>query len=371
MIPGSNPSAGQVGERVMRREAASRASRMLAASRHGFTLVELLVVIAIIGVLIGLLLPAVQAVRESARRMACSNNLKQVGLALHRYHDARKSFPKVITVSEIINGADPKASHARYPWTFEILPFLEEEVVFLKRNTSKRLTDSPNGNTGNWTSPGTIPIRGYQCPSDPTPPTTPGLGGNHSRGNYLGFVTPYAAWTCKEYYNKSSLQSWHKLHFFMPDVAQGIEDIADGTSKTLAVGEYIKGWRSDDYRGNVYWDNFGGSMIGTRRSPNSGLPDYLWTAPPSGDPLALRFPVVRMAGNQIANQEANSRSYHRGGVNCLFADSAVKFVPNEVTLSVWKALGTIANGGLNECPQDVGGGASPSSTPLEPVSPTF
>jgi prepilin-type N-terminal cleavage/methylation domain-containing protein len=334
---------------------------------RGFTLVELLVVIAVIGTLVGLLLPAVQVARESARRTACANNLRQIGVALHNYHDGKRTFPAVVVGSDITQ-VNPRH---RQPWTFEILPFLEETGVFTSKVPGVFLFNAPNANAGNWTGAGSRPIKGYQCPSDPTPPTTPGFVGNQSRGNYLGFVTAYAAWTCREYQNKSSYQSWHKLHFFMPDRAQTLKDMTDGASKTLAVGEYIKGLVSfaNDYRGNIYWDNLGGSMIGTRRTPNSGLPDYLWTAPAAGDPSLRQFPAVAMGGNQVNDQEANSRSYHPGGVQCLFADSAVRFMSNEVSLPVWKALGTIANGGSNECPQDFGPAANASSTPLEPVSP--
>ncbi len=336
---------------------------------RGFTLVELLVVIAIIGTLVGLLLPAVQAARESARRSLCQNNLKQIGVALHNYHDAKKTFPKGVAGSDI-TATSPRT---RYPWTFEILPFLEEKAVYLSRNTGIAPCYQPNANMGNWTSPGALPIKGYQCPSDPTPPTTPGLSGNHSRGNYLGFVTPYAAWTISKYYSKSdAYAAWHKLHFFMCDRAQGIKDITDGTSRTLAVGEYIKGLSSfaSDYRGNIYWDNLGGSLIGTRRTPNSGLPDYLWNAPAAGDPSLAQFPAVQMANNQVNDQEANSRSYHAGGVYSLFADNAVRFVADSVDSSIWKALGTISNGGGNECPSASGAASLASSTPLEPPSPS-
>lgn len=337
----------------------------------GFTLVELLVVIAIIGTLVGLLLPAIQAARESARRIACSNNLKQIGVALHNYHDAKQTFPMGVKGSEF-TGVLPRE---RYPWTFDILPFLEENAVYLTRSTSAPLTNSPNANAGNWTSAGARPIQGFQCPSDPTPSTTPGLLGNQSRGNYLGFVTPFAAWTCYEYLTKQTpgYHVWHKLHFFMPDRAQSLKDITDGTSKTLAVGEYIKGLSSvvNEYRGNIYWDNLGGALIGTRRTPNSGLPDYLWFAPAAGDASLARFPAVAMSGNQTADQEANSRSYHSGGVNSLFADGAVRFMADAIDTSAWKALGTISNGGKNECPSSFGAASTALSTPLEPVSPSL
>ena len=343
----------------------SRGSR----EARGFTLVELLVVIAIIGTLVGLLLPAVQVAREAARQSLCQNNLKQIGVALHNYHDAKKAFPKGVTGSDIT----VTSPRIRLPWTFQILPFLEENAVYLSKNAGALICYSPNAGAGNWTSAGARPINGYQCPSDPTPPTTPGLNGNHSRGNYLGFVTPYAAWSINRYYNKSdAYAAWHKLHFFMPDVAQGMKSITDGTSKTMAVGEYIKGLSTfaSDYRGNIYWDNLGGSLIGTRRTPNSGLPDYLWNAPAAGDPSLGRFPAVQMASSQLDNQEANSRSYHAGGVYSLFADNAVRFMADSVDSSIWKALGTIANGGGNECPSALGAASLASSAPLEPSSPS-
>jgi prepilin-type processing-associated H-X9-DG protein len=198
--------------------------------------------------------------------------------------------------------------------------------------------------------------------------------GNQARGNYPGFATPFAAWTCREYIDRSTpgYDAWHKLHFFLPDRSLSMANITDGASHSLAVGEYIKGsGMQNDYRGCILWDNMGGSMIGTRRTPNSGLPDYLYRVAPFPDNLlpTTKHPVVGMTSNQVNDQEANARSYHPGGVNCLLADGSVQFASDTINLSVWKALGTIANEGGNECPRDFGPAAAVQSMPIEPPSP--
>ena len=110
-------------------------------------------------------------------------------------------------------------------------------------------------------------------------------------------------------------------------------------------------------------------MIGTRRTPNSRLPDYLWTIGEFPDNLGLtsKFPVVGMTANQVNDQEANARSHHPSGVNCLFVDGSVHFAADTIGLSIWKALGTISNGGRNECPVDFGPANAVYSTPREPV----
>jgi prepilin-type N-terminal cleavage/methylation domain-containing protein/prepilin-type processing-associated H-X9-DG protein len=356
--------------------------RLSPSDRRAFTLVELLVVIAIIGTLVGLLLPAVQAARESARRSQCQNNLKQIGVAIHNYHDALQAFPMGVYGAEVIVPATPGMA-GRRPWNFTIYPFLEQQSLYQKANVNLSMHLAPNITSGSdWSGPGSAAIPTYQCPSDPVPAQSDVGLGNQSRGNYPGFATAFAAWTLNEWVNNRTpgYKVWHKMHFFAANVKLAMKDVTDGTSHSLAVGEYIKGSNlPNDYRGCTLWDNMGGALIGTRWTPNSAQPDFLYQTGgatgssgsfPTNQGSNPRFPVVGMTSNQRDNQEANARSYHGGGVNCLLADGSVRFAADSIDASVWKALGTIANAGKNACPSSFGAAALAASTPLEPVSPS-
>jgi len=141
--------------------------------RVGFTLVELLVVIAIIGILVALLLPAVQAAREAARRTQCTNNLKQLGLALHNYHDTYKSFPARGVFGAANTGPPMRAYH--HTWIEAILPFIEQQPLY----------DSVNHNAPVWGQPivGTA-VPAILCPSDSTAPDSPAQSKNIAWTNY-------------------------------------------------------------------------------------------------------------------------------------------------------------------------------------------
>ncbi|MEI8210621.1 MAG: DUF1559 domain-containing protein [Planctomycetota bacterium] len=158
-------------------------------SRSAFTLVELLVVIAIIGILVGLLLPAVQAAREAARRMACSNNIRQVELAFQNFHSARKFFPSNIRPSAV--------STVRVRWATYLLPYIESQTLFNRIDLSKNwssVVPNPDGSL-NYDLFGTkIPI--YECPSSPEaqkvqdgspPPDSPAWQARVANGDYAGF----------------------------------------------------------------------------------------------------------------------------------------------------------------------------------------
>lgn len=213
------------------------------AYRSAFTLVELLVVIAIIGILVSLLLPAVQAAREAARRMKCSNNLKQLGLALHNYHDTYGKFP--------IGAADIAISR-RTPWMPSLLPFIEQTALY-DRYVSAALTFSASG-SNNLISNIDRKVRdvivpSLSCPSDPNSPgNTRGYHGNYVAldGNAVG-VTDNAAGVM---FRNSRIR---------------IADITDGTSNTLAFAEALVRPQTDA----VGWGEPGAYWTGSKLWRNS------------------------------------------------------------------------------------------------------
>jgi|CXWL01.1.fsa_nt_gi prepilin-type N-terminal cleavage/methylation domain-containing protein len=199
----------------------------LSPHRRGFTLVELLVVIAIIGILVALLLPAVQAAREAARRMSCGNNLKQLGLALHNYHDTYKTFPPDAIWHGNAKGTTGSATTVRnYTWIAMVLPFIEQGPLHDQIDFTRPALISLNAFQVNG-SPGiAVEIPSLICPSDPgfnTPPR--GIGITSYAGN--------AGWDAhRRKFGDSALAG---VFTFYDNTR--FQDIVDGTSNTVAIGE--------------------------------------------------------------------------------------------------------------------------------------
>ena len=308
----------------------------------GFTLVELLAVIAIIGTLVGLLLPAVQAARESARRSTCSNNLKQFALGMHNYHDARRYFPWITTRT------NPPGNEARtntFPgdgatWLVQLWPYVE------CADLSSRYTfaGASWSNASNRAALNTrVPI--YFCPSDnPAVAFHTTVGG---RTNYLvcsgtaDRVNPDGpfGWLATGH-GGSTNPDWDN---FIP--ARGaMKDITDGLSKTLMFGEIIfsRTTPASDSRGS-HWTSSPPSFA-AYATPNTGT-DILYSCTSTPDtPCTAQDSSIRWR-NKIS-----ARSRHSGGVGVAMCDGAVGFVANEISLETWQALATGKGGETTDSP---------------------
>lgn len=294
-------------------------------ARVGFTLVELLVVIAIIGVLVALLLPAVQAAREASRRTKCVNHLKQYGLAMQNHHDTYLKLPFAGSTTPV-----------RRSWVSQLWPFFEQGALRDKYDTSVGFHQPPNIVTSTFDGLLCTKIPLYYCPSDR--PNAMWQGDVHwrTRGNYVvnwGPVTQPAA---------STALGWGPFGYTdfastsAPRETQ-LKEIIDGLSNTLLMSELIYNKRdtSPDQRGDVNNDQ-GANRFMTINTPNRGTDsmDGGWCETQPDMPCS----GAATAGHYTA------RSRHPGGVNAAMCDGSVRFVTNSVSLTTWQAVGSM-NGG--------------------------
>jgi prepilin-type N-terminal cleavage/methylation domain-containing protein/prepilin-type processing-associated H-X9-DG protein len=369
----------------------------MSQGRRGFTLIELLVVIAIIAVLIALLLPAVQAAREAARRIQCTNNLKQLGLALANYESGNNCYPSSDifgTKNGLCSGAGFGNGCQNTPWFVLMLPFIEQGPLYNAFNASIGI-EGPMllGFIANSTVTITR-IQSFQCPSD-TPQVIsyaafnaasfgqiPNFPWSPTKGNYG------VNWGNTDYGQASPNTSSHfksnpGLHLQSPfgikADASGpalvrVASVTDGLSNTQFVSEILQG-ASDDIRGTIWVDNPGAGSYMTRFTPN-GYQDYVpllqpWasaginvvgdnmdnlptfvgsspgTSPPTPGSLCDSMPAQQLAcynqGDE-GGEFTGSRSRHPGGVNTLFGDGSVHFMKNSISALTWIQLGSISGG---------------------------
>jgi prepilin-type N-terminal cleavage/methylation domain-containing protein/prepilin-type processing-associated H-X9-DG protein len=333
-------------------------------STKAFTLVELLVVIAIIGILIALLLPAVQAARESARRTRCLNNMKQLVLAAQNHHDAARRFPTG-TYNFIdstyytpapygsFKCTDPYPPPAqtepqkndRQCWMQDLLGYFEEIALF------DALTKHEKSGLPAYDFPlcGT-PIAVLMCPSDINSPKVrtwnPGAGLPISSGypgqKSQGFSGNYVACASNRYFNGSGTMQRcdsakaNGIIFAISRVR--IKDITDGTSHTAIFSELILSpdLKDNDIRGRYYNPAHGGVFFTMENTPNSGRDRFNFCS---------ASPVPEAPCDYVGTQmHVAARSYHPGGVNMAFADGSAQFISNEIDIVTYRALGS-RNGG--------------------------
>jgi prepilin-type N-terminal cleavage/methylation domain-containing protein len=328
---------------------------------HGFTLIELLVVIAIIAVLIGLLLPAVQKVREAAARMSCSNNLKQIALANMNYESTFQVFLPGVGKNGCCWGT----------WMIPILPYVEQENLYkLYVNFGGLDYSGPRYGAAPNTKVVTVRLKTFTCPSDSPQVwdrTSAGLGvfTKHNyvlnAGNTTFFqvalplgcrpgdpgCTPFLGAPFSWY--ASSDLNWDSPYPYSnppTDPSKGlmgrpaaVAEITDGTSNTLMASEAIQG-RGDDLRGFTWWG--GAAGFTAYMAPNSSEQDVITggncqptTSPPMPCTRTSTPDRPRLMG---------ARSLHTGGVNAALCDGSLRFIRDTVSINVWRALSTSQGG---------------------------
>jgi prepilin-type N-terminal cleavage/methylation domain-containing protein/prepilin-type processing-associated H-X9-DG protein len=307
---------------------------------RGFTLIELLVVIAIIGVLIALLLPAVQSAREAARRAQCTNNMKQIGLALHNYESANGVFPWGVLRNST---RDNCATFWRFTWAAAILSQMEGDTVF---------------NTINWTGPTNsvrnvtaynFRIASYVCPSDQVNMQTPSNFPGYSQGSYSGMAGYIEVWRYSYLpgYNDDICRRLDANGIFGLNRNRRISDVRDGTSNTIFVGETSRFANEPqsifNFWNSGFWVSDSLSAVSSRSMgiaycvPKINAPASLGDVIPIIDPDPFTW---WQKPESLNYGQFGFRSQHPGGANFLFGDGSVRFVKQTIDMGTYRAIST-------------------------------
>ena len=291
--------------------------------RRAFTLVELLVVIAVIGILIALLLPAVQAAREAARRSQCANNLKQLALGLISYHDSQRTFPSGYISNFDASGNDTGPG---WGWAAMLLPQIEQGTLWATINFKL-----PIENPANTARLQAIPT--LLCPSDEVAPFW-NAESRDAAGTPTAIICQLAPANYVAMYGTSDPGVDGDGMFFR-NSGVALRDITDGSSNTIALGE-----RSHRL-GEAVW---AGSVTGTLLYPDANEGEIGKARLESAAGIVLGHVGLGYGPNSPGSEVNQFYSLHGQGVDFVFADGHVRFIPSTIDYQVYRALATIAGG---------------------------
>jgi prepilin-type N-terminal cleavage/methylation domain-containing protein len=324
------------------------------AERSGFTLIELLVVIAIIAVLIALLLPAVQQAREAARRTQCRNNLKQLGLAVHNFHDTYRKMPASVLANSSVGGIDDYNQNFGPNWAVLILPYIDQANLYT--SVSSSLLNYPTNGDSTWRNIRGARLPAYLCPSDTGSDTLNArVGGGWGRGNYGANAGPGMHWNggtvgvaeftggvwkdhnpsgfASEYYPSWTAGS-SGGGVFVVNGGNDMASISDGTSNTILFDEMRIGWNENDIRGTWAMGQAGASISAGNGRIDTPTPNLSYSG---WDDIqgCQDNPSIGMGCCGCNSWQVTAKSKHTGGVLTGLADGSVRFISNSIAQQTW------------------------------------
>lgn len=307
--------------------------------RAAFTLIELLVVIAIIAVLIALLLPAVQQAREAARRSQCKNNLKQMGLALHNYHDVHRTFPPGWVDLRTSSSSTYKNL---WGWGTFILPYLDQAPLYQQVNfdvgwNNVMDTSSPNA-MGHIT---TKPLSVYLCPSDPSPNVSIVYSGGSPPANGYNAKSNYVACIGGQGLTDRTDRASQQLGVSSGNSSTRMRDISDGMSNVIYIGEREAVSLQVASNGEKYQ---GALWVGTQNAAGKIRVRTNHGRTPAINDLSVNSVGSAPNGSNIGSLVASSM--HVGGAHILLCDGSVHFVSQNIDVGTFSYLGNFADGNV-------------------------